>query len=179
MALIKCSECGQSVSDKASICPHCGNPLTPKVFCDECGNELSPNDRICPKCGCPAPVINNTGNSVNTNTRSPIIISNSEKEYYYPKQTVFTSMIEAVSREGTLKIGSFDETSGVIRASTKASMGGGWGEIITINIFEVTPESCRVKVHSVPKVASSPWGKHEQNYALIFRLLEYSLKNGH
>lgn len=27
MALIKCSECGQMVSDKATKCPQCGNPL--------------------------------------------------------------------------------------------------------------------------------------------------------
>lgn len=26
MALIKCPECGQMVSDKAKTCPHCGNP---------------------------------------------------------------------------------------------------------------------------------------------------------
>lgn len=24
MALIKCDECGNSISDKAKICPHCG-----------------------------------------------------------------------------------------------------------------------------------------------------------
>ena len=27
MSLIKCSECGKEVSDKASSCPICGNPL--------------------------------------------------------------------------------------------------------------------------------------------------------
>lgn len=27
MALIKCSECGRDVSDKASTCPTCGNPI--------------------------------------------------------------------------------------------------------------------------------------------------------
>ncbi|MBI3046426.1 MAG: hypothetical protein HYY86_02745 [Candidatus Harrisonbacteria bacterium] len=27
MALTKCNECGGEVSDKASICPHCGNPI--------------------------------------------------------------------------------------------------------------------------------------------------------
>ena len=27
MALIKCTKCGQMVSDKASQCPHCGNPI--------------------------------------------------------------------------------------------------------------------------------------------------------
>jgi DNA-directed RNA polymerase subunit RPC12/RpoP len=27
MALIKCSECGRDVSDRAGVCPHCGAPL--------------------------------------------------------------------------------------------------------------------------------------------------------
>ena len=27
MALIHCSECGREISDKASACPHCGNPM--------------------------------------------------------------------------------------------------------------------------------------------------------
>ena len=26
MALIKCTECGKEISDKAASCPHCGNP---------------------------------------------------------------------------------------------------------------------------------------------------------
>lgn len=29
MALVKCSECGKDVSDKAQTCPHCGNPMSP------------------------------------------------------------------------------------------------------------------------------------------------------
>lgn len=31
MALIKCSECGKDISDKASICPNCGCPLSEMV----------------------------------------------------------------------------------------------------------------------------------------------------
>ncbi len=27
MALIKCSECGKEISDKADACPSCGNPI--------------------------------------------------------------------------------------------------------------------------------------------------------
>jgi hypothetical protein len=27
MALVRCSECGKDVSDRATACPHCGNPL--------------------------------------------------------------------------------------------------------------------------------------------------------
>lgn len=35
MALIKCSECGQEVSDKAPACPHCGAPLRSSVAVDK------------------------------------------------------------------------------------------------------------------------------------------------
>ena len=27
MSLIKCSECGKEISDKATACPSCGNPI--------------------------------------------------------------------------------------------------------------------------------------------------------
>jgi len=40
MTLIKCSECGKDVSDKAKSCPSCGNPIL-----------LEKKDRICPFCG--------------------------------------------------------------------------------------------------------------------------------
>ena len=53
MALIKCSECGHEVSDKASACPNCGCPIEKGLVCDECGNSVSPSDKSCPKCGNP------------------------------------------------------------------------------------------------------------------------------
>ena len=53
MALIRCSECGHEVSDKASICPNCGCPIENGLVCSECGNSLNSNDIICPKCGNP------------------------------------------------------------------------------------------------------------------------------
>jgi len=31
MALIKCKECGQEISDKAEFCPRCGFPVNEKV----------------------------------------------------------------------------------------------------------------------------------------------------
>jgi uncharacterized membrane protein YvbJ len=31
MALIKCTECGNDVSDKATSCPKCGNPIITKI----------------------------------------------------------------------------------------------------------------------------------------------------
>lgn len=181
MALIKCSECGQNVSDRASACPHCGNPLTPKVLCEECGYELSPNDNICPQCGCPIPakVESTTNNMQSTDNRPPLVLSASEREYYYPKHIVFTSLIKAMSQEKTLKLGVYDARTGVIRANTKVSIfqGTGWGEVINVKITEVTQKTCRVKVQSISKGVTSPAGNHEQNFALIFRVLDFTLMN--
>ena len=53
MALIKCSECGHEVSDKASVCPNCGCPIEKGLVCNDCGYSLSPTDKTCPNCGCP------------------------------------------------------------------------------------------------------------------------------
>ena len=35
MALITCNECGQMVSDKASACPHCGNPISTNYVAED------------------------------------------------------------------------------------------------------------------------------------------------
>ena len=42
MALLKCYECGQKVSDRASACPHCGAPVIIKKtkVCEECGDVI-------------------------------------------------------------------------------------------------------------------------------------------
>ncbi|OUP06522.1 hypothetical protein B5F34_13955 [Mediterranea sp. An20] len=53
MALIKCSECGHEISDKATSCPNCGCPIDKKVACKECGYEMSATDTVCPNCGYP------------------------------------------------------------------------------------------------------------------------------
>lgn len=42
MALIKCSECGGDVSDKAASCPHCGNPISKEeeyICCPKCKSK--------------------------------------------------------------------------------------------------------------------------------------------
>ncbi|WP_321423863.1 zinc ribbon domain-containing protein [uncultured Bacteroides sp.] len=54
MALIKCPECGESVSDKAPSCPHCGLAIAGKIVrCPEC-DFVVPKDAVsCPKCAFP------------------------------------------------------------------------------------------------------------------------------
>lgn len=58
MAMIKCPECGQEISDKAKKCIHCGKVLIEEKalkqkVCKECGKAISEEDKICPNCGCP------------------------------------------------------------------------------------------------------------------------------
>lgn len=57
MALIKCEECGNQISDKAQACPKCGAPNTSqqktRTNCQNCGNEIGSKALSCPKCGVP------------------------------------------------------------------------------------------------------------------------------
>lgn len=51
MALIICSECGNRVSEYASMCPVCGNPVEKKRYCPVCNNEIEKDSAFCRKCG--------------------------------------------------------------------------------------------------------------------------------
>lgn len=56
MAMIKCPECGQEISDKAKKCIHCGKILvedTKENICMECGKIIPEDSDLCPYCGCP------------------------------------------------------------------------------------------------------------------------------
>lgn len=80
MALIKCEECGNMVSDKAKACPNCGCPLEQEnesgMACPECGQAVTRADSACPNCGYP---INNQ------DTTSESTYSQS---YYYEEEEV-------------------------------------------------------------------------------------------
>ncbi len=41
MALIKCSECKKDVSENATNCPNCGNPINTAIKCPKCGSKNS------------------------------------------------------------------------------------------------------------------------------------------
>jgi outer membrane protein assembly factor BamD (BamD/ComL family) len=54
MAIIKCPECGQSVSELADKCPGCGCPINGNIdHCPECGEIVLKTYTECPKCHCP------------------------------------------------------------------------------------------------------------------------------
>ena len=52
MSLIKCKECGESISSSAKSCPHCGykNEIN---TCPECGKKVKSSDINCKECGYP------------------------------------------------------------------------------------------------------------------------------
>lgn len=53
MSLVKCTECGTEVSDKAEKCVKCGCPMVKeeeKVFCIHCGNKISKSIGVCDTC---------------------------------------------------------------------------------------------------------------------------------
>lgn len=69
MALIKCRNCEKPISDRARVCPHCGEPVVTEVaeketpvvmLCEECGTVITGQMESCPCCGCPVPTADPT-----------------------------------------------------------------------------------------------------------------------
>lgn len=59
MSLITCPKCGESISEKATICPHCKFSLSQQnlIVCEDCGREYEMKLSACPNCGCPNTLI--------------------------------------------------------------------------------------------------------------------------
>lgn len=57
MALINCPKCGEQISEKAEVCPHCKERLAKQeeIICEECQTKYSADMRACPQCGHPTP----------------------------------------------------------------------------------------------------------------------------
>lgn len=53
MALVKCIECGNIISNEAEKCPHCGISFDSCFKCPECGSFIVFGDSKCSNCGCP------------------------------------------------------------------------------------------------------------------------------
>ncbi len=78
MALIKCGECGQMVSDKAEACPHCGCPVEKMMACPECGSNIEGWESYCKNCG--YPLATRTAEQTANNPNQDLV-----QEGYYPE----------------------------------------------------------------------------------------------
>lgn len=73
MAIIKCSKCGQEISDRAEKCIHCGEVIAkgqPIKICPECEKEVPFESTVCPHCGCPIEDVGKTLEQVDNNRYS-------------------------------------------------------------------------------------------------------------
>lgn len=71
MALIKCSECGREISDRANCCPGCGAPvIVHKWRCSKCGNMIS--EEPCFYCSNEQTVVENNMNTTPEHNSQPI-----------------------------------------------------------------------------------------------------------
>lgn len=55
MSLITCPKCGETISEKAIVCPYCKSNLSQQnlILCEECGINYEIKSLACPNCGCP------------------------------------------------------------------------------------------------------------------------------
>lgn len=77
MALIKCPECGQEVSDKAAACPRCASPI---LGANVIKIRMNLPDRINGRAGRKAEVVSSEGKVLWNRSRGQIAKIESEKE---------------------------------------------------------------------------------------------------
>lgn len=102
MALIKCNECGQTVSDKASNCPQCGAPIEASIKCEECGETISSIFVSCPKCG--APTNKNNSNQPCVSSPSSVL-----RIIWKGKYSIIKASIEIIINGKSLGLYSYNE----------------------------------------------------------------------
>ena len=102
MALIKCNECGQTVSDKDSNCPQCGAPIEASIKCEECGETISSIFVSCPKCG--APTNKNNSNQPCVSSPSSVL-----RIIWKGKYSIIKASIEIIINGKSLGLYSYNE----------------------------------------------------------------------
>lgn len=55
MGLTTCPKCGETISEKATVCPHCNSGVSKNnlIMCEDCKKEYDISMGTCPNCGCP------------------------------------------------------------------------------------------------------------------------------
>lgn len=148
MALIRCSECGQTVSDKARACPHCGAPVERKLLCDECGKEIPIGASFCPACGCPV----GSGGESNqspveetyqaTDAEGYICDFDSEEDAYRKKQIIVWTIV-GLAVVAVVAFYLFAETDLFTREEASE-------EVVSVDTTEVVMETVEAVDSTVP-----------------------------
>lgn len=55
MGFTTCPKCGETISQKATVCPHCNSDVSKNnlIMCEDCKKEYDSSMTACPNCGCP------------------------------------------------------------------------------------------------------------------------------
>ena len=94
MALIKCEECGESISSSAKTCPHCGVKINLET-CPECGRKLKGDEINCPDCGYPI----NKKNATNIITENLDRLTGATSTSYVTFKDLFKNTLKKHSDE--------------------------------------------------------------------------------
>ena len=94
MALIKCDECGESISSSAKVCPHCGIKINLQT-CPECGQKLKGDETNCPECGYPI----NKKNATNVITEHLDKITGAQSKSYIKFKDLFKNTFKKHTEE--------------------------------------------------------------------------------
>lgn len=116
MALIKCSECGREISDRAEACPGCGAPVSVTVK-----QEASQQS--------PVPTTVDYNRSTDTFTGTMVLL---------------VKLAMRAAQEHGWKLDQANETLGLVTFQTGISWGSWSGVSCSLSIEEVSPNTFRV-----------------------------------
>ena len=114
MGLTTCPKCGETISDKATVCPHCNSGVSKNnlIMCEDCKKEYNISMRTCPNCGCPNTTVKrkkkkHKGVIISIIVFALIVVSAlgigilqkaKELKYYSNIETVCFTMIDGVAK---------------------------------------------------------------------------------
>lgn len=144
MSLIKCTECGREISDKATNCPNCGAPTNnggAKKFCIHCGEQIDKSCVICTKCGKQVEALNTgTDKSIIINNNNVASVSAIPVKYGRPKNKwVAFCLAFFLGAFGVHKFYEGKVGMGILYFFTMGLFGIGWIVDIIVLLFKPNP----------------------------------------
>lgn len=114
MGLTTCPKCGETISEKATVCPHCNSDVSKNnlIMCEDCKKEYDISMRTCPNCGCPNSAVKqkqkkHKGVIISIIVFALIVVSileigisqkAKEREYYSNMETVSFTMLDGAAK---------------------------------------------------------------------------------